>query len=87
MIADDTTWGGDSLWTSKVKCPTCDSDYAALEDTYEVPRHMAMEEDGRYSRGSQQVLKFTCEPVGHVFEIVFGYHKGRTFVGSEAVSE
>jgi hypothetical protein len=87
MIADDTTWGEGSLWTSKVKCPTCFTPYVALEGTYKVPRHRARVAGNRYSKGSQQVLTFSCEPESHIFDIVFAFHKGETFVGSEAVSE
>ena len=86
MLVDDNSWGGNSIWTSKVKCPDCDYDYVAIKEAYKVPRHMAIEEGSRYSKGSQQVLRFQCEQ-GHTFEIVFAFHKGQTFVGSEAVVE
>jgi len=90
LITQDDSWSDKAIWKASVQCPSpdCENSYTAFEDFYTVPRSEVYKkgksENNRYSKGSQQVLVFTCEE-GHKFEILFGYHKGQTFVGSESV--
>lgn len=81
LIVPDATWGT-GAFTHIVHCPFCGYDYTHPQWTKYVTGHPDYTPGP--NRGAQIVSQFWCEN-GCLFRLVFGFHKGQTFVRAEYV--
>lgn len=81
---EDPSLPMNAIWSQQLRCPFCGDTCVHIEDADNAPNHD--DYSAWEGRGGACRIPMSCEN-GHLWVVLFGFHKGSTYVGIESASQ